>query len=81
MSSIDQQDLDSIYTFAVQLGKDAGKILLERAQERFQGDDQKVQAHEEKANAVDLVTQTDEGKCQGYTGIETFGRKTRVNTK
>jgi myo-inositol-1(or 4)-monophosphatase len=64
MLSLSQQELDGIYAFAVQLGKDAGKILLERAQERFQGDDQKVQTHVEKANAVDLVTQTDEGKRQ-----------------
>jgi myo-inositol-1(or 4)-monophosphatase len=64
MSSFSQPQLDEIYLFAVQLGKDAGKILLERAQERFQGHDQKVQTHVEKANAVDLVTQTDEGKRQ-----------------
>jgi myo-inositol-1(or 4)-monophosphatase len=77
MSSINQQDLDSIYAFAVQLGKDAGKILLERAKERFQGDDQKVQAHAEKANAVDLVTQTDEGMCQDYSESVTVSGQPR----
>jgi myo-inositol-1(or 4)-monophosphatase len=61
MQSLGQEELNEIYAFAIQLGKDAGKILLERAQERFQGDDQKLQTHVEKANAVDLVTQTDEG--------------------
>jgi myo-inositol-1(or 4)-monophosphatase len=56
-----QQELDEIYAFAVKLGKDAGAILLERAQERFDGTKQAEQGHVEKVNAVDLVTQTDEG--------------------
>ncbi|KAF2431290.1 inositol monophosphatase [Tothia fuscella] len=58
--SIKQEELEEIYAFAVQLGKDAGAILLERAQERFDGSKQAEQGHIEKVNAVDLVTQTDE---------------------
>jgi hypothetical protein len=53
-------DLDSIYTFALQLGKDAGRMLLEAAQRRMSGDDQLVE--EEKLNSVDIVTKTDEGE-------------------
>jgi myo-inositol-1(or 4)-monophosphatase len=53
-------DLDSIYTFALQLGKDAGQMLLEAAQRRMSGDDQLVE--EEKLNSVDIVTKTDEGE-------------------
>lgn len=53
-------DLDSIYTFALQLGKDAGRLLLEAAQRRMSGADQLVE--EEKLNSVDIVTKTDEGE-------------------
>jgi len=53
-------DLDSIYTFAIQLGKDAGRMLQEAAQRRMSGDDQLVE--EEKLNSVDIVTKTDEGE-------------------
>jgi myo-inositol-1(or 4)-monophosphatase len=67
-------DLDSIYTFALQLGKDAGQMLLEAAQRRMSGDDQLVE--EEKLNSVDIVTKTDEGEflcCLIYWGIDVFG--------
>ena len=53
-------DLASIYTFALQLGKDAGRLLLEAAQRRMSGADQLVE--EEKLNSVDIVTKTDEGE-------------------
>jgi myo-inositol-1(or 4)-monophosphatase len=66
MVAISEQELDEIYTFAVQLGKDAGKILLERAEERYKGATQVEQTHVEKVNAVDLVTQTDEGEIQRW---------------
>ncbi|EKG20713.1 Inositol monophosphatase [Macrophomina phaseolina MS6] len=55
-----EHELDEIYSFAVQLGKDAGKMLLDAAMLRCQGGEQKEAAHVEKMNAVDLVTQTDE---------------------
>lgn len=61
-SQITDKDLDEIYSFAVQLGKDAGKILMDRAQLRMTGPVQKEeQKFVEKENAVDIVTQTDTG--------------------
>lgn len=58
--TISPEELKGIYDFAVQLAKDAGKILLERAEGRYDGVNQEEQKHVEKVNAVDLVTQTDE---------------------
>lgn len=55
-------DLDEIYAFAIEVGKGAGKILLEVFQARCRGSINGKIAHTEKENAVDLVTQTDEGK-------------------
>lgn len=52
-------DLDEIYAFAVQLGKDAGKMLMEAAQLRFDGSSPQ-DALVEKDSSVDIVTQTDE---------------------
>ena len=69
-------DLDSIYTFALQLGKDAGRLLLEAAQRRMSGADQLVE--EEKLNSVDIVTKTDEGElyCFGlYIGKFLLGSR------
>jgi myo-inositol-1(or 4)-monophosphatase len=60
MAMASDLDLDSIYTFALQLGKDAGRLLLEAAQRRMSGADQLVE--EEKLNSVDIVTKTDEGE-------------------
>jgi myo-inositol-1(or 4)-monophosphatase len=62
MSSIGEKELEEIYAFAIQLGKDAGKFLLDAANLRMQGDGRKEQTSIEKASSVDLVTQTDEGK-------------------
>jgi hypothetical protein len=62
MSSIGEKELEEIYVFAIQLGKDAGKLLLDAANLRMQGDGRKEQTSVEKASSVDLVTQTDEGK-------------------
>lgn len=64
MSSIGEKELEEIYAFAIQLGKDAGNLLLEAANLRMQGDGRKEQTSVEKASSVDLVTQTDEGKLQ-----------------
>lgn len=55
-------DLDSIYQFAIQLGKDAGKLLQEAAQRRMSGEEQLDEL--EKLNSVDIVTKTDEGEGQ-----------------
>lgn len=61
MPDINQDDLDEMYAFAVQLGKDAGRMLLDAAKLRYEGKSAQ-QLHVEKENAVDLVTQTDEGE-------------------
>lgn len=53
-------DLDEVYDFAVQLGKDAGSMLSKGAQDRI-GNNVRA-THLEKENAVDIVTKTDEGK-------------------
>jgi myo-inositol-1(or 4)-monophosphatase len=71
-NSFTEEELDDIYAFAVQLGKDAGKLLLEAAQSRFDGNDQRTEELVEKDSSVDIVTKTDEGEpChamrrQGY---------------
>jgi hypothetical protein len=66
MSEISREELDEIYAFAVQLGKDAGKMLLEAANLRMGDADgkgrQELKEHVQKVNAVDLVTETDEGE-------------------
>lgn len=53
-------NLDEIYQFAIQLGKDAGKLLQYAAQQRMNGGDQLEEV--EKLNSVDIVTKTDEGE-------------------
>jgi myo-inositol-1(or 4)-monophosphatase len=53
---IPQDQLDEIYAFAIDLARKAGQLLLERIDERNAD-----QVYTEKENAVDLVTQTDEG--------------------
>ncbi|KAL4942353.1 protein qutG [Aspergillus oleicola] len=55
MCPIPQSELDEIYTFAIDLARKAGSLLLERLNER-----NSAQVYTEKENAVDLVTQTDE---------------------
>jgi myo-inositol-1(or 4)-monophosphatase len=67
-------DLDSIYTFAIQLGKDAGQLLQDAAQRRMSGEDQLEEV--EKLNSVDIVTKTDEGKiCLNIWEVEAFIRE------
>lgn len=65
MASIPEDDeaaLQEIYAFAIQLGKDAGQILLDGlARRRVQGAEAEAAAQVEKLNAVDIVTQTDNG--------------------
>ena len=57
---LEQEQLDEIYAFAVDLGRKAGQLLLESIEKRIGGEES--QSVEEKENAVDIVTQTDEGK-------------------
>lgn len=62
---ISEKELDDIYAFAIQLGKDAGKMLMDAARLRMSGGasgDDGEQKFEEKENAVDIVTKTDTGK-------------------
>ena len=59
MTDIPREELDEIYAFAVQLGKAAGKMLMDAAQIRIDGGSD-VKEHVQKENAVDLVTETDE---------------------
>lgn len=60
MTEIPASELNEIYKFAIQLGKDAGKILLEGLERRRSGLDE-PEVPIEKLNAVDIVTQTDNG--------------------
>lgn len=69
--SISDAELGEIYPFAIQLGRDAGAILLQSLQKRRRdgADEGDESGHtlpeelvmEEKLNAVDIVTQTDNG--------------------
>jgi myo-inositol-1(or 4)-monophosphatase len=64
------EELDEIYRFAVDLGKQAGQRLLNGANNRVKGllpeavnssNSTSNLAFTEKDNAVDIVTQVDEG--------------------
>ncbi|KAL5331812.1 hypothetical protein ACEPPN_001350 [Leptodophora sp. 'Broadleaf-Isolate-01'] len=53
-------ELQDIYTFALDLGRRAGKILLDGVEKRCGAESGRdVGKQEEKMNAVDIVTQTD----------------------
>ncbi|CAF3462659.1 unnamed protein product [Fusarium graminearum] len=58
---MDSQQLSEIYAFAVQLGKDAGDMLMAAAQRRIDGHgtSSTTVSYVEKENSVDLVTKTD----------------------
>ncbi|KAL8243796.1 hypothetical protein R6Q59_010054 [Mikania micrantha] len=58
MSEIPQYELDEIYKFALDLGKGAGKLLLDSLEARRNSVIDEADP-EEKLNAVDIVTQTD----------------------
>jgi outer membrane lipoprotein SlyB len=64
MTTLSQEELDGIYAFAVELGKRAGQMLTDAAQIRIDGGNatSEQKEHVQKENAVDLVTETDEGK-------------------
>lgn len=62
MTAQQDHDLDDIYKFAVQLGKDAGQMLMDAVQRRIQGNGATTSvSYVEKENSVDLVTKTDNG--------------------
>lgn len=60
-----QDELDEIYAFAVDLGRKAGDLLMERVELRISGGEGNSQKFDEKDSSVDIVTQTDEGKISG----------------
>jgi myo-inositol-1(or 4)-monophosphatase len=60
--NLTQNELDEIYAFAVNLGRKAGDLLMERVELRISGGEGNSQKFEEKDSSVDIVTQTDEGK-------------------
>jgi myo-inositol-1(or 4)-monophosphatase len=59
------EHLKEIYDFAVQLAKDAGRMLMDGVEARCGNDStpSTEQTHVEKDSSVDIVTQTDEGVC------------------
>ncbi|KAH7304069.1 inositol monophosphatase [Stachybotrys elegans] len=62
MAEITDQDLADIYAFAVQLGKDAGNLLMQAMRQRIDGTFTTNPASidfAEKENSVDIVTKTD----------------------
>lgn len=58
----DGVDLDEVYAFAVELGKEAGALLLTAAQARYGDGLRPDNGFDEKESAVDIVTRTDEGQ-------------------
>lgn len=55
---LSDEELEDIYKFAIQLGRDAGKLLNTALYER-RTDPLSIDEPEEKLNAVDIVTKTD----------------------
>lgn len=62
---MDDKELAEIYAFAVQLGKDAGDMLMAAARRRMDGSGDESSSstvsYVEKENSVDIVTKTDNG--------------------
>ncbi|KAI1314029.1 inositol monophosphatase [Xylaria venustula] len=65
MGEVTEQELGEIYDFAIQLGKDAGHLLMDFAKARWGDKGSGDQLFSEKDNAVDIVTKADED-------VETF---------
>lgn len=59
-AAIQDTELAEIYSFAIQLAKDAGQMLLDAVDMR--AGKTVREGHVEKESSVDLVTQTDEGR-------------------
>jgi myo-inositol-1(or 4)-monophosphatase len=66
MTDISASELSEIYKFAIQLGKDAGRMLLDGLERRRSGHGIPEDPIE-KLNAVDIVTQTDNGEIQFWS--------------
>jgi myo-inositol-1(or 4)-monophosphatase len=61
MDPFTDDQMQEMYLFALDLGRRAGKILMQGMEKRISGTGEPEQAHVEKMNAVDIVTQTDLG--------------------
>lgn len=67
MTKLTDQEIAEIHAFAIQLGKDAGNMLMDaisyRIGSRFNDDGKPETGAEyvDKENAVDIVTKTDTG--------------------
>lgn len=72
MTDMSDIQLDEVYAFAIQLGKDAGNMLMTAAQRRCEGQNDQSAAleFEEKENAVDIVTATDNGELSADKLVE-----------
>ncbi|KAK7451645.1 inositol monophosphatase [Colletotrichum acutatum] len=68
MADISDAELREIYDFAVQLGKEAGEMLMTAAKSRW-GSGGETQAFTEKDNSVDLVTKTDTVEAFIHTSV------------
>jgi myo-inositol-1(or 4)-monophosphatase len=66
---LDTEELEEIYDFALSLGRNAGKILLDGVEKRCGEESGRWQGQEDKESAVDIVTQTDLGACGGYPAL------------
>lgn len=53
------EELEELYTFAIEVAEEAGQILLESAQERIKSQSNDILKSELKASPVDIVTQVD----------------------
>ncbi len=58
---LDAAQLNEIYDFALSVGRNAGKILLDGVEKRCGEESGRWQGQEDKESAVDIVTQTDLG--------------------
>ena len=60
---LEDEELREIYDFALNLGRLAGRILLDGVEKRCNGSEGRETSdiHVEKMNAVDIVSQTDYG--------------------
>jgi myo-inositol-1(or 4)-monophosphatase len=82
LGDISSAELDEIYKFAIELGKNAGQRLMDGVHARIGGsisgissDDANMTsnlAFTEKDSSVDIVTQVDEGSSFSFLLYESF---------
>ena len=83
MALISEEELSGIYDFAVQLSKDAGRLLLDGAESRMGADGKPSLDTVEKDSSVDVVTQIDEGELSSrvYEAFLVDARLTRPDVE